>query len=159
MHFILPEYLMQQEATKVSLEEAVDTLKRAGVPEDDMAALERQIAPAPLQDGMRSLGFVSGGVQAQREAGQVLGSPTRRAVVNPEEIEIGAESEEEEEAGAGVDVAEKTIPDAVYGELAGKARELAEEEKAGRGVQREREGDEVVGARERFKRQKASQAY
>ncbi|CAM6048000.1 unnamed protein product [Sphagnum compactum] len=158
MHFILPEYLMQQEATKVSLEEAVDTLKRAGVPEDDMAALERQIAPAPLQDGMRSLGFVSGGVQAQREAGQVLGSPTRRAVVNPEEIEIGAESEEEEEAGAGVDVAQKTIPDAVYGELAGKARELAEEEKAGRGVQREREGDEVVGARERFKRQKASQA-
>ncbi|CAK9877717.1 unnamed protein product [Sphagnum jensenii] len=158
MHFILPEYLMQQEATKVSLEEAVDTLKRAGVPEDDMAALERQIAPAPLQDGMRSLGFVSGGVQAQREAGQVLGSPTRRAVVNPEEIEIGAESEEEEEAGAGVDVAQKTIPDAVYGELAGKARELAEEEKAERGVQREREGDEVVGARERFKRQKASQA-
>ncbi len=149
---------MQQEATKVSLEEAVDTLKRAGVPEDDMAALERQIAPPPLQDGMRSLGFVSGGVQAQREAGQVLGSPTRRAVVNPEEIEIGAESEEEEEAGAGVDVAQKTIPDAVYGELAGKARELAEEEKAGRGVQREREGDEVVGARERFKRQKASQA-
>ncbi len=132
---------MQQEATKVSLEEAVDTLKRAGVPEDDMAALERQIAPAPLQDGMRSLGFVSGGVQAQREAGQVLGSPTRRA-----------------EAGAGVDVAQKTIPDAVYGELAGKARELAEEEKAERGVQREREGDEVVGARERFKRQKASQA-
>ncbi len=36
---------MQRESGKVSLEEAMDTLKQAGVPEDEMAALERQIAP------------------------------------------------------------------------------------------------------------------
>ncbi|KAF9592179.1 hypothetical protein IFM89_012673 [Coptis chinensis] len=58
-HFILPEYLMQKDQ-KLNLEETVDTLKRAGVPEDEMAALERQFAPesnnTASKDGSRKLG-------------------------------------------------------------------------------------------------------
>ncbi|BBN08894.1 pre-mRNA-splicing factor SYF1 [Marchantia polymorpha subsp. ruderalis] len=145
MHFILPEYLMQREPGKVSLEEAVDTLKRAGVPEDEMAALERQIAPprSPLKEGMRSLGFVSGGVEEQRE------TVTSRKAMNPEEIEL-QEDDEDDEGGEGenLDIAQKAVPDAVYGDLASKARELAKEEK------REAETEEPLGALARLKRQK-----
>lgn len=136
---------MQREPGKVSLEEAVDTLKRAGVPEDEMAALERQIAPprSPLKEGMRSLGFVSGGVEEQRE------TVTSRKAMNPEEIEL-QEDDEDDEGGEGenLDIAQKAVPDAVYGDLASKARELAKEEK------REAETEEPLGALARLKRQK-----
>ncbi|ERM95973.1 hypothetical protein AMTR_s00060p00217030 [Amborella trichopoda] len=67
-HFILPEYLMQKDQ-KLILEETVDTLKRAGVPEDEMAVLERQLAPpasgTTTKDGIREVGFVSAGVESQ----------------------------------------------------------------------------------------------
>ncbi|KAK7331774.1 hypothetical protein VNO80_28514 [Phaseolus coccineus] len=43
-HFILPGYLMRKDQT-VNLDEAKDKLKQAGIPEDEMAALERQLAP------------------------------------------------------------------------------------------------------------------
>ncbi|KAL2653618.1 hypothetical protein R1flu_021746 [Riccia fluitans] len=141
-HFILPEYLMQRETGKVSLEEAVDTLKRAGVPEDEMAALERQIAPprSPLKEGMRSLGFVSGGVEEAKDM-----AATRR-VVNPEEIELGEEDGEEEvEEGDKLDIAQKTVPDAVYGELASKVKDREK---------READTEEPLGALARLKRQK-----
>ena len=44
-HFILPKYLIQKDQT-MNLDEAEDKFKQAGVPEDEMAALERQLAPA-----------------------------------------------------------------------------------------------------------------
>lgn len=114
MHFILPEYLMQRETGKVSMEEAVDALAGAGVPRDDgMAALERQMASS-ASEGMKSLGFVSAGVQAQGDGG--AGLERGRANANDEEIEL--EDDEEEEEGAGVDVAEKSVPDRVFGNLA-----------------------------------------
>lgn len=144
---------MQREVGKVSLEEAVDTLKRAGVPEDEMAALERQMASAPLKDGMRAMGFVSGGVETQNEAGEVLGRATRQAHANLEEIEIEGDGDDSEEEGAGVEVAQKSVPDAVFGDLV-KARNSEEDETFERGVQRERSEDEPLGAKERFKRQK-----
>nr|GFB57545.1 RNA-processing protein, HAT helix [Tanacetum cinerariifolium] len=50
-HVFLSEYLQ-----KPSVDEAMDQLKRVGVPEDEMEALERQ--PAPKEDSAaRKLGF------------------------------------------------------------------------------------------------------
>jgi hypothetical protein len=144
MHFILPEYLMQRETGKVSMEEAVDALAGAGVSRDDgMAALERQMASS-ASEGMKSLGFVSAGVQAQGDGGAGL----ERGRANANDEEIGLEDDEEEEEGAGVDVAEKSVPDSVFGNLA-KVRN--EEEKNSK---REPAEAETLGAKERFKRQK-----
>jgi pre-mRNA-splicing factor SYF1 len=142
--------LMQRETGKVSLEEAVDTLKRAGVPEDEMAALERQIAPprSPLKEGMRSLGFVSGGVEGDKEGQKV-------AAVNPDEIELADEDEEEDEDANeddGIDIAQKAVPDGVYGELAIKARELNND--ANKVGKREASPEENLGALARLKRQR-----
>nr|GEV24865.1 pre-mRNA-splicing factor SYF1 [Tanacetum cinerariifolium] len=52
-HVFLPEYLQ-----KPSVDEAMDQLKRARVPEDEMEALERQLAPKE-DSAARKLGFVS----------------------------------------------------------------------------------------------------
>lgn len=137
---------MQRESGKVSLEEAVDTLKRAGVPEDEMAALERQIAPprSPLKEGMRSLGFISGGVEGHKES-----SPGHNAL-NPDEIELAEEEGDEDDGG--VDISQKAVPDEVYGELANKARELNDEGKRER--EREADPEENLGALARLKRQR-----
>ncbi|TKY47326.1 Pre-mRNA-splicing factor SYF1 [Spatholobus suberectus] len=43
--FMLPEYLIQKDDT-VNLDEAKDKLKQAGIPEDEMAAVERKFSPA-----------------------------------------------------------------------------------------------------------------
>jgi pre-mRNA-splicing factor SYF1 len=146
MHFILPEYLMQKEQGKVS-EEAVDGGKHA---EDDMAALERQLAPAgapmTIQAGTRALGFVSAGVEIQGSSVQVK---------NPDEIELGEEDEEGEEDGENenIEVAQKKVPDAVYGDLAEAAKKLLQNDEGGK--QRSRESNEPpMGALERFKRQR-----
>ncbi|KAI3968841.1 hypothetical protein MKX01_028991, partial [Papaver californicum] len=45
--------------SRLNLEETVDTLKCVGVPEDEMANLERQLAPAAQDNSTRRLGFVS----------------------------------------------------------------------------------------------------
>lgn len=112
MHFILPEYLMQGDPGKSTREETVDTLKRAGVPEDEMAVLERQIAAVGNQkrpgEGTRVMGFVSSGVQVVGDVEQP------KVVKNPDEIEL----EEEEEEDTKLDVAQKPVPDAVFGDMA-----------------------------------------
>lgn len=146
MHFILPEYLMQRESGNVSLEEAVDTLKRAGVPEDEMAALERQIAPprSPLKEGMRSLGFISGGVEEQKES-----SPRHTVAQNPDEIELEEESEEED---GGVDISQKAVPEGVFGGLASKSLDGADT--VSRDGKRDADPEEKLGAMARLKRQR-----
>ncbi|XP_024384058.1 uncharacterized protein [Physcomitrium patens] len=147
MHFILPEYLMQRETGKVSMEEAVDALAGAGISRDDgMAALEKEMASSAGKDGMKALGFVSAGVQSQTDGG--AGLERDRKDANDEEI--GLEDEEEEE-DAGVDVAEKSVPDSVFGNLAQVKHAGESNEK---GEKREFADAEPLGAKERFKRQK-----
>jgi len=148
MHFILPEYLMQTQTGKVSMEEAVDALAGAGVSRDDgMAALEKQMASV-AKEGMKSLGFVSAGVQSQTDGPAGL----ERNKNDGNDEEIGLEDDEEEEEGAGVDVAEKSVPDSVFGNLA-KVRN-AEDESNERGDKRGAADAEPLGAKERFKRLK-----
>lgn len=147
-HFILPEYLMQKDQ-RLNLDEAVDTLKRAGVPEDEMAALERQLAPEPSAappavpssapaSANRMMSFVSAGVEAQAQ------SSSRQQVGNNEDIELPDESDEEE---PDVQIAEKSVPAAVFGELGKRAAENNEESS---GVQE----NEQLGALERIKRRR-----
>lgn len=152
-HFILPEYLMQKDQGKLTLEETVDTLKRAGVPEDEMAALERQLAPAATsstaqKDGMRALGFVSAGVESQ--AGVVrTADEGRKVTANPEDIELQEESDAEDDSEERVEVAQKDVPAAVYGDLANKANK---NDKDGDDVAKRKEREEPMGALERIKR-------
>ncbi|KAJ3698708.1 hypothetical protein LUZ61_002413 [Rhynchospora tenuis] len=141
-HFILPEYLMQKDQ-KLTVEEAVDTLKRAGVPEDQMGALERQLAADPLSNSSinkdssaRAVSFVRGGV-VEPESDTI-----KRAVANAEEIDL-PESDSDEE---NIEIAQKSVPAAVFGELAKKAAEEKEGEDDGAGTK--------LGALERIKRQR-----
>lgn len=139
-HFILPEYLMQKDQ-KLNLEEAVDTLKRAGVPEDEMAALERQLAPAPASapDGGRVMNFVSAGVESQPDG--------RKVAANNEDIELPEESDSEDEK---IEIAQKDVPAAVFGDLARKA---AEDQEKGAAAEDD-ESTNHLGALERIKRQR-----
>ncbi|KAK9154116.1 hypothetical protein Sjap_001596 [Stephania japonica] len=145
-HFILPEYLMQKDQ-KLNLEDTVDTLKRAGVPEDEMAALERQFAPpaanTTAKDGARKLGFVSAGVESQPG---VVRTPDggRKVTANHEDIELPEESDEEDDDN--VEIAQKDVPAAVFGELADK---VDANKKDGNG-----ESEAKLGALERIKRQR-----
>jgi pre-mRNA-splicing factor SYF1 len=152
-HFILPEYLMQKDQGKLTLEETVDTLKRAGVPEDEMAALERQLAPAAasgtaLKDGMRALGFVSAGVESQAGVTRIVDGG-QKITANPEDIELQEESDAEDDNEERVEVAQKDVPAAVYGDLANKANK---NDKDGDDVAKKREREEPMGALERIKR-------
>lgn len=141
-HLILPENLMQKDQ-KLNLEEAVDTLKRAGVPEDEMAALERQLAPAPASvppvDGVRRMNFVSAGTtESQPDGG--------KKVVNSEDIDLPEESDSDDDK---IDIAQKEVPLAVFGDLAPKATE--EQMKGGNAEEKD---DGPLGALERIKRQR-----
>lgn len=131
-HLILPENLMQKDH-KLNLEEAVDTLKRAGVPEDEMAALERQLAPSTnlaTKDGSRMMNFVSAGVESKPNDKKVIG--------NNEDIDLPEESDSDDEK---IEIAQKDVPKSVFGELALKITE-------------ENEGNAPLGALERIKRQR-----
>ncbi|KAI3697398.1 hypothetical protein L6452_30386 [Arctium lappa] len=142
-HVMLPEYLMQ----KPTVDEAMDQLKKAGVPEDEMAALERQLAPAATKDlptndtGARKLGFVSGGLQS---------SETASGILNQEEIELpegsGSDEEEEDDDDRKVEIAQKDVPEAVFGGLVRKRDEEAEKDKENV------DGGSRLGALERIKR-------
>lgn len=152
-HFILPEYLMQKDQ-KLSLEETVDTLKRAGVPEDEMAALERQLAPSTnnstTKDGNRKVGFVSAGMESQPDG-------VRKVTANnSEDIELPEESDDSEEDDERVEIAQKDVPAAVFGGLARKREEMDREEaeEDGVAVKDNKEGDGPLGALERIKRQR-----
>ncbi|XP_042474923.1 pre-mRNA-splicing factor SYF1 [Macadamia integrifolia] len=143
MHFILPEYSMQKDQ-KLNLEETVDTLKRAGVPEDEMAALERQLAPAatnaPAKDTGRKVGFVSAGVESQPG---VIRTPDggRKVTANNEEIELPEDSDTENDEGVELEIAQKPVPDEVFGDLAPNKEPSREE-------------PDKLGALERIKRQR-----
>lgn len=156
MHFILPEYLMQKDQGKVSLEETVDNLKRAGVPDDEMVALERQLAPAGAavsnpRDGLRALGFVSAGVEIQGNS-QRESASAQHALKNADEIELQEEEESDAEEEK-VEVSQREVPGAVFGGLEDAAKQLLQHEESG-GMVRERETEEPMGALERIKRQR-----
>lgn len=131
-----------QKDQKLNLEETVDTLKRAGVPEDEMAALERQLAPAavtaPPSDTGRRLGFVSAGVKLQ---------PGREAMANNEDIELPEDNDSGDEQ---VEIAQKDVPVSLYGDLADKLENGKKREVSGK----EEEGQSNLGALERIKRQR-----
>ncbi|ONI10231.1 hypothetical protein PRUPE_4G035800 [Prunus persica] len=146
-HFILPEYMMQKDQ-RLNMDEAKDKLKQAGVPEDEMAALERQLAPVAngttTKDGNRKVGFVSAGVESQTDGGI-------KVAANHEDIELPDASDSEDDEG--VEIAQKEVPSAVFGELANKRKE-AEKDEGGDGAAATRDGDSHLGALERIKRLK-----
>ncbi|CAA3006265.1 pre-mRNA-splicing factor SYF1 [Olea europaea subsp. europaea] len=146
-HFILPEYLMQKDQVQ-TLEEAKDVLKKAGVADDEMAALERQLVPAAnnatTKDAARHLGFVSAGVQNDGE---------EKVIANSEEIELPEASDSEDDEK--VEIAQKDVPSAVFGGLVRKREEIDNEVEAdGSAAAKSKENGEHLGALERIKRMK-----
>ncbi|XP_050227941.1 uncharacterized protein LOC126677396 [Mercurialis annua] len=148
-HFILPEYLMQKDQ-RLNIDEAKDKLKGAGVPEDEMAALERQLT-APLannttaKDSGRKVGFVSAGVESQTDDGVV------KLNANREDIELPEESDSEDDET--VEITQKDVPSAVFGGLGGKRREMetADDTTA---AAKDNDGEGRLGALARLKRQR-----
>ncbi|KAF3781479.1 Pre-mRNA-splicing factor [Nymphaea thermarum] len=136
-HNILPEYLMQQEQKQIA-EEAADK-------HDQMAALERQLASPAVEavpkDGMRALGFVSGGVE-----GQVGTGGGGNMIANPEDIEL--EEDGEDDFDERVEVAQKDVPVAVFGDLAKKVEADKSQSNASEDVKVAR----PLGALERLKK-------
>ncbi|XP_051132714.1 uncharacterized protein LOC127252541 [Andrographis paniculata] len=144
-HFILPEYLMQKDQLQ-TLEEAKDVLKKAGVEEDEMAALEKQLLPnqdnPTSKDADRRLGFVSAGLQ---DGGEV-----KR---NKEDIELPEDSDSEDEGN--VQIAQKDVPTAVFGGLTRKREEEVDKDSEAGGEptgSESKESDGQLGALERIKR-------
>lgn len=133
-----------QKDQRLNLDDARDKLKQAGVAEDEMAALERQLAPAAsnAKDSSRKVGFVSAGVESQSDGGI-------KAPANHEDIELpeGSDSDEDEK----VEIAQKDVPSAVFGGLVHKRDEA---EKDGEEQDKDKDGDSRLGALERIKRQK-----
>ncbi|KAL0012683.1 hypothetical protein SO802_007791 [Lithocarpus litseifolius] len=148
-HFILPEYLMQKDQ-RLNLDDARDKLKQAGVAEDEMAALERQLAPVvdngAAKDNNRRVGFVSAGVESQSEGGI-------KVTANNEEIELPEESDSDDDDK--VEIAQKDVPSAVFGGLVRK-RDEADNDAEGQDATatKEKDGDSRLGALERIKRLK-----
>jgi pre-mRNA-splicing factor SYF1 len=148
-HFILPEYLMQRDQ-RLTMDEAVDTLTRAGVPQDEMAALERQLVSEPSSapaaapststtPANRMMNFVSAGAEVRAE------SSTEQAAANNEDIELPDEESDEE---ADVQIEERSVPAAVFGELGKRAAENREESSSAQ------ENEQQLGALERIKRRR-----
>ncbi|EYU31359.1 hypothetical protein MIMGU_mgv1a0010071mg [Erythranthe guttata] len=145
-HFILPEYLMQKDQLQ-TLEEAKDVLKKAGVGDDEMEALERRLLPpsgggelaVKESGGRKRVGFVSAGTQ-QKDGGE-------DETGNREEIELpDDESDDDDEDNPTVEIAQKEIPSAVFGGLARKRDELEKD------AEENKDSDEQLGALERIKR-------
>ncbi|KAJ9136229.1 hypothetical protein P3X46_033326 [Hevea brasiliensis] len=145
-HFILPEYLMQKDQ-RLNIDEAKDKLKQAGVPEDEMVALERQLAPVAnnttAKDSGRTVGFVSAGVESRPDAVKVN--------ANQEDIELSEESDSEDDEK--VEITQKDVPTAVFGGLARK-REETEKAEGGDDAAAAKDGAGHLGALERIKRLK-----
>ncbi|KAK4397071.1 Pre-splicing factor SYF1 [Sesamum angolense] len=142
-HFILPEYLMQKDQMQ-TLEEAKDVLKKAGVADDEMAALERQLIPTANEttanDTGRRLGFVSAGLQNGGET-----------TANKEDIELPEDSDSEDDEK--VEIAQKDVPTAVFGGLVRKRDETDEDVENGKStVTESKDNDGHLGALERIKR-------
>ncbi|XP_049378630.1 uncharacterized protein LOC125843550 isoform X1 [Solanum stenotomum] len=145
-HFILPEYLMQKDQMQ-TLEEAKDVLKKAGVADDEMAALERQLAPpendTKSKEQSRVVGFVSAGV---------VESNGQKVTANNEDIELPEESDSEEDDYK-VEIALKEAPDAVFGGLIRK-RDNEGDEAEDDSTAKNKDSDGPLGALERIKRRK-----
>lgn len=137
-----------QKDQRLSIDDAKDKLKQAGVHEDEMAALERQLAPAAnngnAEDSSRKVGFVSAGVESQTDGGI-------KTTANHEDIELPDESDSEEEEK--VEIAQKDVPSAVYGGLARK-REGSEEDGDNSADANGKDGESRLGALARLKRLK-----
>ncbi|BFG30640.1 hypothetical protein CerSpe_169150 [Prunus speciosa] len=146
-HFILPEYIMQKDQ-RLNIDEAKHKLKQAGVPEDEMAALERQLAPVAKDTTTKAsngkVGFVSAGVESQMDK-------EIKVTAIQEEIELLEESDSEDDEM--VEIALKEVPSAVFGELANKRKE-AEKDERGDVAAATKDGDSHLGALERIKRLK-----
>ncbi|KAK6143147.1 hypothetical protein DH2020_023495 [Rehmannia glutinosa] len=143
-HFILPEYLMQKDQMQTTLEEAKDVLKKAGVAEDEMEALERQLLPSAnddtAKDTSRRLGFVSAGVQNGGET-----------ATNREDIELPEDSDSEDDDK--VEIAQKDVPTEVFGGLARKREEMDTDAEGGdSAITENKDNDGHLGALERIKR-------
>ncbi|KAJ0611914.1 putative tetratricopeptide-like helical domain superfamily [Helianthus annuus] len=137
-HVMLPESLMQKANGD---ETAMDESKKA---EDEMAALERKVAPDTAKNDTNAARFVHGGVQlSEKESGLIQ---------NKEEIELpeGSGSDEEDDDDDGkVEIAQKDVPDAVFG---GLIRKRDEEEEAQGKEAENGDGGSRLGALERIKR-------
>lgn len=134
---------MQKDQT-VNLDEAKDKLKQAGIPEDEMAALERQLAPAVdntvTKD--RKVGFVSAGVESQLDRGV-------KTSANHEDIELPEESDSDDDDDK-IEIAQKDVPSAVFG---GLIRKRDENENNGEvDVTKDKDNENRLGALERIKR-------
>ncbi|MED6136235.1 hypothetical protein PIB30_054207 [Stylosanthes scabra] len=116
---------------------------QAGVHEDEMAALERQLAPATNDTAPkeRKVGFVSAGVESQTDGGL-------RVSANHEDIELPEESDSDDEEK--VEIAQKDVPSAVFGSL---IRGREESEMNGEAA-KDKDNESRLGALERIKRQK-----
>lgn len=128
-----------------TLEEAKDVLKKAGVADDEMAALERQLAPpendTKSKEQSRVVGFVSAGV---------VESNGQKVTANNEDIELPEESDSEEDER--IEIALKEVPDAVFGSLIRKREESDEAEDDS--TAKNKDNDGPLGALERIKRRK-----
>lgn len=132
-----------QKDQRLNIDEAMDKLKEAGIAEDEMAALERQLAPTTTtaKDSSRKVGFVSAGVESQP------------AGANHEDIELPEESDSDEDDK--VEIAQKDVPAAVFGGLVRKADTLDEDvEEQTVTASKDKDGDSRLGALERIKRLK-----
>ncbi|KAG5542349.1 hypothetical protein RHGRI_022031 [Rhododendron griersonianum] len=152
-HFVLPEHLMQKDK-QPNLDEAIlDALKRAGVPEDETAALEKQLLPdaskTATKDSNRKvvLGFVSAGVESQTDGGL-------KVAANHKDLELPEESDSEDDER--VEIAQEDAPSAVFGGLVRKREECDNNDGNGDdGAATEDTDDEAhLGALERIKRQR-----
>ncbi|KAL7126107.1 hypothetical protein ABFS83_14G163700 [Erythranthe nasuta] len=140
-HFMLPEYVLQKDQLR-ALEEAKDVLKKAGVG-FEMEALERRLSPpsgggelaVKESGGRKRVGFVSTGSIQQKDGGE-------KGTGNREEIKL---LEDESDDDPTVEIDQKEIPSAVFGELARKRDELEKD-----AVDDEENKD--IGALERIKR-------
>ncbi|XP_058223295.1 uncharacterized protein LOC131333012 [Rhododendron vialii] len=152
-HFILPEHLMQKDKQPNLNEAILDALKKAGVPEDETAALEKQLLPdaskTATKDSNRKvvLGFVSAGVESQTEGGLKLAA-------NHENLELPEESDSEDDER--IEIAQEDAPSAVFCGLVRKREECANNDGNGDdGAATEDTDDEAhLGALERIKRQR-----
>ena len=133
-----------QKDQAVNLDEAKDKLKEAGVPEDEMAALEKQLAPAVdnIAAKDRKVGFVSAGVESQSDGGV-------KSTAHHEDIDLPEESDSEDDEK--VEIAQKDVPTAVFG---GLARKRDENENGDVGGVKDKDNESRLGALERIKRLK-----
>ncbi|GKV45246.1 hypothetical protein SLEP1_g52355 [Rubroshorea leprosula] len=146
-HLILPEYMMQKDQS-LTLDDAKDKLKQAGVPEDEMAALERQLVPASKnvnsKDSSRKVGFVSAGVESQTDGGM--------KPVATEDIDLPEESDSEDEER--VEIGQKDVPTVVFGGLVRKRDDGDRDADDDTVPAKDRESESRLGALERIKRKK-----